>query len=92
MQSVSKDKLIQTGMTPRAWRMIAYSCIGLFFYGVTIVMETLQNYNLNRIDTQMQRMDALENPLYDDPAVITSSNTVAVSSPAIPGVEPEPIP
>ena len=45
-----------TEMTPRAWRMLSYACVGIFLYGAVVIAETLQNYHLNKIDKQMQEI------------------------------------
>ncbi len=48
---------VHGGMTPRAWRMISYICIGATVYGMVLVAETLQTYKLNRIDLQMKMLN-----------------------------------
>ncbi len=48
------------GMTPRAWRMISYICIGITIYGMVLVTEALQNQRMNRIDRQMREVERLE--------------------------------
>ncbi len=54
------SQFVSSGMTPRAWRMISYICIGTTIYGIVLVTETLQNYKLNRIDRQMKELERLE--------------------------------
>lgn len=53
---MSNAMTLSTGMTPRAWRMISYLCIGATIYGMVFVTETLQNIRLNRIDQQMKML------------------------------------
>lgn len=44
-------------MTPRAWRMIAYSCVGALIYGLILLAELLQNVQMSKIDAQLQQME-----------------------------------
>ena len=57
---------MQTGMTPRAWRMISYSCIGFLIYGLVLVTEIVQNYHLNKIDKQMEMIEKMERYNFDE--------------------------
>lgn len=79
---MSRREFLTTEMTPRAWRMIAYSCVGLCVYGLVFLMEAAQNFQMNRIDRQLQEVSRLES-LGDEPfpaTVRTSSPTAAVSA------------
>lgn len=77
----SRNDFLHGGMTPRAWRMISYSCIGFFIYGIVIASEALQNRQLNRIDQQMQRMNSMES---SDILEKTEENIeVQISSPTL---------
>ena len=50
------NDFVHGGMTARAWRMLAYCCIGFIFYGLILIAEVIQNFQLNRIDYQMQQV------------------------------------
>jgi hypothetical protein len=55
-----KREFMTTEMTPRAWRMIAYSCVGITLYGLTFLIDQVQNAQLSRIDRQLQQVSQLE--------------------------------
>jgi hypothetical protein len=59
-KSEGTSHFLQTGMTPRAWRMICYICIGMCVYGLILLMETVQKFQLNRIDRQLQELNRQE--------------------------------
>ena len=48
---------MNTGMTPRAWRMLSYCCIGLVIYSMVLFGEILQNMHLDRIDQQLKAVE-----------------------------------
>ncbi|MBI1979642.1 MAG: hypothetical protein HYS58_02645 [Elusimicrobia bacterium] len=54
MISNSRSSFASTEMTPRAWRMLSYICVGATIYGMVLATETLQKFKLNRIDRQLE--------------------------------------
>ena len=53
---------LNTAMTPRAWRMISFCCIGVTIYGLFLLHGLLQSMHLNRIDQQLKSLEAAEGP------------------------------
>ncbi len=53
---------LQTGMTPRAWRMICYCVFGLCIYCFTSFLEVYQDYRMRQIDEALKMSNAL-NPV-----------------------------
>ena len=51
------NQFLYSGMTPRAWRMISYCCVGFFLYGMVLFYEIMQNIHLNKIDAQLQLLN-----------------------------------
>lgn len=48
------NHFLYSGMTPRAWRMISYCCLGFVLYGGLLFVEIIQNVHLYKIDQQLQ--------------------------------------
>lgn len=51
------NQFLYRGMTPRAWRMISYSCIGFLIYGMIVFGEMLQSVQLSRIDSELKAVE-----------------------------------
>jgi hypothetical protein len=57
MNRSDSNQFFYTGMTPRAWRMISYSCVGFFIYSAILFTEMLQNVHLYKIDHQLKLLN-----------------------------------
>lgn len=57
--SGQNNRFLQTGMTPRAWRMIGYTCVGMLLYGGILFAEIVQNIQLNKVDAELKAIELI---------------------------------
>lgn len=67
------------GMTPRAWRMISYSCIGFLLYGGVILSEMMQEVRLKKVDDQLKMSSLYE--IEDNAQVVPDKSTDTTENP-----------